>query len=162
MEDSGQKSIPDRGVVGGGNQGSIKDMLPAPREFRFNGVHCNLLLEHFPGQIAVLRINGTDIGEFGEAPMKTLEDWIAGSGPVDLFIDARDVRGASIDVSGVWAGWLSSNRKGLNSVTMLTGSRFIEITAEFVRRFARLEGIMRVCNEPAVFDEALGATLRMR
>ncbi len=137
-------------------------MAPAPREFRFNGVHCNILLEQFPRQIAVLRINGTDIGEFGEAPMKTLSDWIAASGAVDLFIDARDVRGASIDVSGEWAGWLSANRKGLNSVTMLTGSRFIEITAGFVRRFANLEGIMRVCNDPAVFDRALGEALAMR
>jgi hypothetical protein len=137
-------------------------MAPAPTAFRFDGVHCNLLLEQFPGHIAVLRINGTDIGEFGEAPMKTLEHWIAASGPVDLFIDARDVRGASIGVSGEWAGWLSEHRDGLRSVTMLTGSRFIEITAEFVRRFAKLEGIMRICNEPAVFDEALGAALRMR
>jgi len=38
---------------------------------------------------------------------------------------------------------------------MLTGSRFIEITAEFVRRFADLQGIMRIGTEPAVFDQIL-------
>jgi phage regulator Rha-like protein len=38
---------------------------------------------------------------------------------------------------------------------MLTGNRLIQITAEFVRRFAGLNGIMWVCTEPPVFDLAL-------
>jgi hypothetical protein len=107
----------------------------------------------------VLRISGTDVGEFGDAPMKSLNEWIAGSEPVDLFIDARDVRGASIEVSGEWAAWLNAHKSLLNSVTMLTGSRFIQVTAEFVRRFASLEGLMRICTEPAVFDRALADAL---
>jgi hypothetical protein len=51
-------------------------------------------------------------------------------------------------VSGEWAGWLGANRAMLESVTMLTGSRFIQITAEFVRRFSSLEGSMRICYRP--------------
>jgi phage regulator Rha-like protein len=43
----------------------------------------------------------------------------------------------------------------LESVTMLTGSRFIQLTAEFVRRFASLEASMRICTDPAIFDYAL-------
>jgi phage regulator Rha-like protein len=43
---------------------------------------------------------------------------------------------------------------------MLTGSRFIQITAEFVRRFASLEGVMRICTEPAIFDFALAEALK--
>lgn len=132
------------------------------REIRFNGIHCNLLIEQFPNQVVVLRINGTDVGEFGEAPMKALNAWINGSDPVDFFIDARDVRGASIDVSGEWAGWLSAHREVLKSVTMLTGSRFIQVTAEFVRRFASLEGLMRICTEDGVFDSALAEALQPR
>jgi phage regulator Rha-like protein len=42
---------------------------------------------------------------------------------------------------------------------MLTGSRFIQMTAEFVRRFAALEGIMRICTEPSAFDTALAQAL---
>jgi hypothetical protein len=95
------------------------------------------------------------VGEFGDAPMKALDDWMSGSGPVDFFVDARDVRGASIEVSGDWAAWMSAHRQSLKSVTMLTGSRFVRVTAEFVRRFACLEGIMRICTEPSVFDRAL-------
>jgi len=38
---------------------------------------------------------------------------------------------------------------------MLTGSKFMQVTAEFVRRFAGLNGMMWVCTEPEVFDLAL-------
>jgi len=107
----------------------------------------------------VLRISGTDVGEFGDAPMKSLDEWMADSGPIELFIDARDVRGASIEVSGDWAAWLNAHKNVLKSVTMLTGSRFIQVTAEFVRRFASLEGVMRICAEPDVFDQALAEAL---
>jgi len=100
----------------------------------------------------LLRISGTDIGELGDAPMQALHDWLASSEPVKLFIDARAVRGASIDVSSEWAVWLNEHRAQLTSITMLTGSKFIQITAEFVRRFAGLNGIMWVCTEAAVFD----------
>jgi hypothetical protein len=130
------------------------------REIRYDGMHCNIIIERFPSRVAVLRISGSDVGEFGEAPMKALNDSVMSSEQIELFIDARDVRGASIDVSGEWARWLSARKSGLRTITMLTGSRFIEITAAFVRRFARLEGIMRICNDPAVFDFALAEALK--
>jgi hypothetical protein len=107
-----------------------------------------------PG-VVVLRISGTDVGEFGDTPMQVLNEWLADSGPVEFFIDARDVRGASIEVSGEWAQWLSRQKSKWRTVTMLTGSRFIQVTAEFVRRFSDLEGIMRICTEPEVFETAL-------
>lgn len=127
------------------------------REIRYKGDHCNLAIELFPQHLVVLRISGTDVGEFGAEPMSELDEWLAGAGPVDCFIDAREVRGASIEVSGEWAAWLSAHRDSLSSVTMLTGSRFIQVTAEFVRRFAGLEGIMRICTEAAAFDSALAS-----
>ena len=131
-----------------------------PGEIRYEGVHCNLTILRFPPRVALLRIQGCDVGEFGEAPMRALQESIRGADPIDLFVDARDVTGASIEVSGEWASWLSAHKIGLRSVTMLTGSRFIHVTAEFVRRFANLEGIMRICTEPAVFDRALADAIR--
>lgn len=130
-------------------------MAPEAGQVRFDGIHCHLLIEKRSNGVVLLMITGTDIGEFGDAPMKALDDWTKDSSDVHLFIDARDVRGASIEVSGDWAGWLNAHKSILGSVTMLTGSRFIQITAEFVRRFASLEGSMRICTDPRVFDQAL-------
>jgi urease beta subunit len=117
-------------------------MLSARDGIRFDGVHCSIVLESPADRVVLLRISGTDTGELGDAPMQTLDHFLTMHGPIQLFIDARAVRGASIDVSSEWAGWLSARRKNLVSITMLTGSRLIQITAEFVRRFADLNGIM--------------------
>jgi hypothetical protein len=130
-------------------------MAQCTQELRFDGVHCSLSIDKFSARSVLMKISGTDVGEFGDAPMRALRDSVGDSSAIDLFIDARDVRGASIEVSGDWAGWLNANRSILGSVTMLTGSRFIQVTAEFVRRFACLEGSMRICTDPAVFDQAI-------
>jgi hypothetical protein len=131
-------------------------------EVRYDGVHCQLAIEQFSRGLVVVRISGSDVGEFGDAPLLELNECLAGSGTFELFIDARDVRGASVDVSSEWAGWLRAHKAQLREITMLTGSRFVQMTADFVRRFADLEGIMRVYTEPAVFDAALAESLERR
>ena len=130
------------------------------REIRYDGMHCNLSLQQYPPGVVVLRISGSDVGEFGEAPMATLNGWLSGSEPIDFFIDAREVQGASMEVSSEWANWLRQHKAQLRTITMLTGSHFIRVTADFVRRFADLEGIMRICTEPAVFESALAEALQ--
>ena len=82
-----------------------------------------------------------------------------GRGPVHLFIDAREVRAASLEVSCDWARWLRAHRVELQCVSMLTGSRFVQITADFVRRYADLEAVMRVYTEVEAFEAALAESL---
>ncbi len=130
------------------------------REIHYDGIHCSLTLEQLTPTVIVLKISGSDVGEFGEAPMAALDEWFTRNARIEFFIDARGVRGASISVSGEWARWLRLHKSQLQSIIMLTGSRFIQITAEFVRRFADLEGIMWICTEPAVFDGALREAVR--
>jgi hypothetical protein len=128
-------------------------------EIRFDGIHCKLTIQLCPGGVVVLRIAGTDVGEFGEEPMKELNQRLAVGDPIDLYIDAREVRGASIEVSGEWARWLRAHKVHLRDVSMLTGSRYIQVTAEFVRRFSDLEGMMKVYTDERAFDDALHAAL---
>jgi len=129
------------------------------REVRYEGVHCDLVLSQLSRSVVLLRISGTDVGEFGEAPMNALDAWISESTPLQFFIDARNVRGASVSVSGDWAVWLAARRRALRSVTMLTGSRLIQVTAEFVRRFSSLQEVMRISADTLVFDAALAVAL---
>jgi phage regulator Rha-like protein len=43
---------------------------------------------------------------------------------------------------------------------MLTGSRFVQLTADFIRRFAELGGAMLIYTEGAAFDDALATAPR--
>jgi hypothetical protein len=126
-----------------------------PGEVIYQGVYCRLTIECLGAGVVVVRISGRDVGEFGAAPMDDLAALIANENPVALFIDARSVQGASLDVSNDWAQWLGRHRGSFRHISMLTRSRFIQITADFVRRFAGLGDLMRVYTEATAFDDAL-------
>src|SRR5947209_5532502 len=95
----------------------MRGRMSERRELQYEGIHCTLRIEQPTEGVVVLRIKGSDIGEFGEAPMQALDTWLAGAEPIDFFVDAREVRGATVDVSSESARWLVRNRPKLRSVT---------------------------------------------
>ena len=119
---------------------------------------CAFQIERRSPGVLLVRIEGHDIGEFGDLPMRCLEAFMSQDLPVELFIDARATRGASMQVSNDWAAWLGRSRERLASIRMLSGSRYVHFTAEFVRRFSELEKLMQVDADPAAFDAALAAS----
>src|SRR5690349_2684325 len=125
------------------------------RDITYQGIHCALTIRRpIPG-VTVVVLGGSDIGEFGDFPMQELAKDLERSGALELFIDAGAVRGASIEVSKEWALWMSGQRHRLKRISMLTGSRYVQMTALFVRRFAELLDQMRIFTERAAFDEVL-------
>jgi hypothetical protein len=123
----------------------------------YEGIHCRLAIERPGPGIVLVRLTGWDVGEFGDAPMKEIARLLEGAQPAQLYIDARQVKGASIDVSNDWALWLSAQRERFAHVSMLTGAPFVQLTAKFVRRFAGLDDTMRIYTDAAAFDRALAS-----
>lgn len=126
----------------------------------YEGIHCSLAISRPAPGVVVVVLAGSDIGEFGDLPMQELQKDLARSKVIELFIDARAVRGASIEVSAEWAFWMRAHRAAFKRINMLTGSRYIQITAAFVRRFAGLADLMNVFTEHAAFDECLASSVR--
>ncbi len=126
-----------------------------PNKVSHEGVHCRLDIERPGPGVVVVRLAGWDAGEFGDAPMQELGKDLAGTQLLELFIDARAVRGASIEVRAEWAQWLGKHRERFEHISMLTGSPFIQLTANFVRRFAELGELMRIYTDAGAFDADL-------
>jgi hypothetical protein len=124
---------------------------------RYEGVSAGLALERPVPGVIVLRLEGWDTGEFGDAAMKEIARDFSLEIPLQLFVDARAVKGATVDVSNDWALWLRANRARFAHVSMLTGSPFVQLTAKFVQRFAELGEVMRIYTDPRAFDAALSA-----
>ena len=122
----------------------------------FEGQHSTLTIGRPVPHVVLVTIAGRDAGEHGNGPLVALEDELR-AGPYALFVDARKTLGASVDVSNVWAQWLRAHRDQLHGIHMLTGSKFVQLTADFVRRFAELGDAMRIYTDGAAFDEALRA-----
>lgn len=129
--------------------------MPAAPDARFEGRDCTLSIRRPAGAVVVVTLSGSDVGEFRDAPFRELEKDLAAHARVELFIDARRGKGASIHVSGEWAAWLGRHKARFRRVHMLTGSRFIQLSAEFVRRFADLGELMLLYTDPPAFEGAL-------
>lgn len=109
-------------------------------------------------RVVALHIVGQDRGELGDKPFLELEARLR-AGPYELFIDARDALSPSLDVSGVWAAWLMKHRAQLVRVNLLTRQRFIQLTADFVQRFGKMDDRMRIYTDIAAFEAALSAAM---
>jgi hypothetical protein len=131
-----------------------------PPEVRLEGVHCTFVISRPAVGVVLVAIHGNDTGEHGDAPFRELEKNIGPArAPIELFIDARTTRLASLNVSSDWARWLAKHRARFRHVSMLTGSRFIQLTADFVVRFADLGDTMRIYTDPAAFEGALSNSI---
>jgi len=126
----------------------------AAEPIRLEGVNGSITLEQRSPSVVLVSISGHDTGELGDAPFEVLETYLVPAKP-EIFVDARDAVGASIDVSAAWATWLVGNRARYSRLHMLTGSRYVQITASFVRRFTELGDQMRIYTDPSAFEQAL-------
>ena len=122
---------------------------------RFEGSSCTLVMEQLATGVIYVRIDGHDVGEFGDMPQRCVAALIPEGGTARLFSAARQVRGVTVEVSGAWARWLGANRAALGEVHMLTSSRQVEVSAGFVRRFTSLEAQMHLHTDAATFERAL-------
>jgi len=118
---------------------------------------CSFQIERRTGNVVLVQIEGHDVGEFGDLPMRCIEALLPQELPAELFVDARNTRGATMNVSNDWSAWLARNRGRFAAIHMLAGSKYVHFTAEFVRRFSELEQLMRVHTSAEDFDTALAA-----
>lgn len=124
----------------------------------FEGVHCTLKLRRPRAGLVVLILSGTDIGELGRAPFAALDTDLA-AGAIEVFIDARSARTASVAVSSDWALYFRAHRERITRVHMLASTRFLQVSAGMVRDYALLEERMDVLTDPAAFEQRLGARI---
>jgi hypothetical protein len=129
--------------------------MEKPRAIVFRNEHGSLSVHRPAPRVVLLALVGNDAGQFGDGPFRELARDLKEDGQLELFIDARSGVAASLDVSSEWAIWLGSNKRSFRHVSMLTGSRFIQLSAGFVRRFADMGDLMRLYTDPAAFEGAL-------
>jgi hypothetical protein len=126
------------------------------------GIHGSMRIERPAPRVVVMRIAGHDVGELGDAPFEQVERALEEDGLIELYVDARDSTGVTTDVSGAWAGFLVKHRAQLAHVSMLTRSKLVQVTVEFVRRFGDLTDKMRLFTDEKAFDEALATSAAPR
>jgi hypothetical protein len=139
---------------------TVGNLAPPLLDVAYEGIHCALAITRPGAGIVRVVLSGSDIGEFGDLALRELAKDLERFRSIALFIDAGAVRGASVEVSAEWALWMNAHRSQLRQISMLTGSRYVQITALFVRRFAELVDRMRIFTDRAAFEETLLSSVR--
>jgi len=137
---------------------------PADSEFGmspalFEGTHGSLKISRPATGVVLIVLKGPDVGEFGDRPFRELDHDLAVGMPFEIFVDARAVPAASIEVSGSWAQWMMANRERIQRFNIFCRSRFIEVTAKFVRQFTDYGPRMRIYTDADDFESALRAAV---
>jgi hypothetical protein len=108
-----------------------------------------------PGAVLV-RIQGYDRGSLGTAPLDELASDLGRHARVELFIDAEDADGATWDVSQLWSTWFQANRRHLERVHILVGSKYVRQTIEVARELSRTGNLITIYSERERFERAIG------
>src|ERR1051325_10146556 len=128
-------------------------------EVLFEGIHCRLTIRRPRPGIVLAIFKGPDVGEFGQAPFQELAKDLASSQQIEMFVDARAVPQASLDVSNDWAQWMIANNQSLIRINMLCATPFVQLTAKIVRNFTALGERMRIYTDAGAFEKALGTAI---
>jgi hypothetical protein len=124
---------------------------------KFEAKDCTVTIAKVREGRVLVTLEGRDRGELGREPFAELEKSFSAEYGLTLFIDLEAAVGASLDVSGSWAVWLRANRQNLEQVHMLTGSYFVELSAQTVKRFSDLGEKVRLYTDRGAFEAALQA-----
>ena len=92
-------------------------ILATPRVF--TGAHCTFTIQRPATGVVHAIIEGHDVGEFGDAPFRELEPDVEQGAPFEIFIDARGVPAASLEVSADWARWMTTHRDRIQRLSIL-------------------------------------------
>lgn len=106
-----------------------------------------------PGALLVT-IAGNDTGQFGTAALDEIRLEILRHGELDLLIDAHEAALVSTAVSQEWTRFFSDNRKQLRRVSVLTGSRLVNLAVAIAQHLSHTGKLIQIYSDRELFDEA--------
>lgn len=131
--------------------------MPGDGAVRLSDGRCTFTFARPKPGVLLVRIEGTDKGSLGTAPIDYVREEIGRFGALDLFIDARNAGVASMEVSEVWTAFFGANAGGLRRVSILAVSQFVHLTVSVAKLFSRTGELIQIYSDPALFEAALAA-----
>jgi hypothetical protein len=111
-----------------------------------------------PG-VVLVSAHGHDRGAFGDVPFEWLEREMGRLGPLEVFVDMRAMFNATQTVADRWSEWIQRRRSLLRGMSLLVGSKYVQMTVEVAKLFSRTGELMRIYTDEAAFEAAIRQSL---
>jgi hypothetical protein len=103
----------------------------------------------------LVTITGNDTGQFGTKALDEIRLEIMRYGPLELFIDAEQALLVSSEVSQEWTRFFSTSRAQLRRVSVLTGSKLINLTVAIAQHLSNTGNLIQIYSDRELFDGAI-------
>ncbi len=103
----------------------------------------------------LVTITGNDTGQFGTKALDEIRLEIMRYGPLELFIDAEQALLVSSEVSQEWTRFFSTSRSQLRRVSVLTGSKLINLTVAIAQHLSNTGNLIQIYSDRELFDGAI-------
>ena len=107
-------------------------------------------------QALLVTISGLDRGQFGSTTLDEITSAMNREGQLELFIDARNAVGATVNVSDDWTRFFSAHRSKFERVHVLVQSKAVELTVAIAQHLSRTGDLIRIYSDPVLFQSHLG------
>ena len=104
-----------------------------------------------PGVLDVT-ITGVDDGQFGTSSLDELRLALMRDRQLELFIDAREALAPAVSVSEEWTRFFSDHRRDLKRVSVLVGSKVVELTVAIAQHLSRTGHLIQIYSDPEAFE----------
>jgi hypothetical protein len=103
-----------------------------------------------PG-VLLVTVSGMDMGQFGTATLDEIRLEMLRQRPVELFVDAEAAQVISVEVSREWTQFFSLNREQLRRVSVLVGSKAIELTVAIAQHLSQTGNLIQIYTDRELF-----------
>jgi hypothetical protein len=135
--------------------GILREQLPGGG--KLSSARCTFVF-HRLGQGAMLVVvTGIDSGEFGTATLDEIRIELLRHRPLELFIDAQAAVAVAVTVSKDWTHFFSLNREHLKRVSVLAGSKAVELTVAIAQHLSQTGNLIQIYTERELFDARVAA-----
>lgn len=131
-----------------------REVLP-DGAIRLRGANASMVLDRLGAGAVLATLTGFDRGDFGDAPFAELAHEVARHGRIEVFVDTRGALNADAAVTEQWSAWIQTNRDALRQMHVLVASKYVQLTAELVRLFSRVEHLVRIYTDERAFGDAI-------
>ena len=107
-----------------------------------------------PGTLLVTVV-GVDDGQFGTATLDEIRVHLLEHRPLELFIDAEAAVAVMVEVSKEWTHFFASNRARLKRVSVLPGTRAVELTVAIAQHLSQTGNLIQIYSDRALFEDRL-------
>ena len=119
---------------------------------------CTFVFERLRQGAMLVTISGIDNGQFGTAPLDEIRIELLRHRPLELFIDAQAAVAVAVPVSKEWTHFFSLNREHLVRVSVLVGSKAIELTVAIAQHLSQTGNLMQIYSDRELFDARVKAS----